>query len=126
MTLRCPRCREVGLDEIALGEVLIDRCPRCAGLWFDHAELSEIAGSLPKLKALETIIPDADAVDADARCPRCDGVPLRRVTLEGDERRYALLRCASCLGTWMDRGELRSQEDERLIDALKDYAAALP
>jgi Zn-finger nucleic acid-binding protein len=125
MTLRCPRCREFDLDEITVGDVLIDRCPRCAGLWFDHAELSEIAGPRPKLKALETVIPEAGASDAGMGCPRCEGVMLRRVALEGDERRYALLRCASCMGTWMDRGELRDEEDPRLIGILKAYAEKL-
>ncbi len=125
MALKCPRCTDVDLDEIELDEVLIDRCPRCAGLWFDNSELGEITGMRPKLKKLESFVPASEHSDDNMPCPRCDGVLLRHVTTEEQTRRHALLRCASCMGTWMDRGELRTLEDKHLIDTLKAYAKEL-
>jgi hypothetical protein len=34
-------------------------------------------------------------------------------------------RCASCSGTWIDRGELREQEDPGLPENLRRYFAAV-
>lgn len=125
MALNCPRCNDVELDEIELGDVLIDRCPRCAGLWFDHNEIGEITTMRTKLQTLESAIPPSDLSEDHARCPRCEGVFLRRAS-SGTSPTDNLLRCASCMGTWMDRGVLSKFEDDKLIEILKAFAADLP
>ena len=121
MALECPRCNEVLLDEIELGETPVDRCPQCAGLWFDNAEVGEITGMRTKLNKFESIVPPSDFCEEEMLCPRCEGVALRRLTMEGDERKHTLFRCVSCVGTWLDRGELKEIEDKTLVENLKTY-----
>lgn len=124
MALLCPRCKDVSLEELDFEEVVIDRCPRCAGLWFDNDEIGELVGRSPELRQLETVIPSANAQVTSMRCPRDPEVPLRELAFSGREGRSSLVhRCASCAGTWVDRGQLKVQEDPSLADALKDYFA---
>ena len=121
MALDCPRCREILLEEIELGEIPIDRCPRCAGLWFDNAEVGEITGLRSKLHKFESVVPPSDFSEEEMLCPRCDNVALRRLTVDGTHRKHVLFRCVSCVGTWLDRGELKEHEDKRLTETLKAY-----
>lgn len=125
MALDCPRCKRVKLAEVDLDDVIIDRCSRCAGLWFDNDEIGNAIGRRPGLRSLESLIPPNDNSIDSIICPRCPEVSLRRLTLDavGGERPAVVYRCASCAGTWIDRGELRDQEDPRLIEALSAYFA---
>jgi Zn-finger nucleic acid-binding protein len=113
---------EVKLDEIEVGDVLVDRCPRCAGIWFDHEEVGGIIGRREKLKKVESIIPPPEHAVAAMRCPRCPEVTLRKLELtdKGGKAAFAY-RCVSCGGTWFDRGELREFEDPLLLGTLKSY-----
>jgi Zn-finger nucleic acid-binding protein len=122
MVLLCPRCRDVSLEEIEVGDVPLDRCPRCAGLWLDHGEIVEIAGPGKSLKALESMVPPSDHEIRSMACPRCPDVLLRRVEV-GDEKGSPkiVFRCVSCAGTWLDRGELKRIEDPNLGQTLTAY-----
>jgi len=120
MMLTCPRCRMKGLDEIELGEVVVDRCTCCGGLWFDNDEISELLGRTPEARRVETTVPPETEQAKDLACPRCADVALRALTLAGAEAAArTVFRCASCSGTWLDRGELRAYEDPRLLEALR-------
>jgi Zn-finger nucleic acid-binding protein len=122
MSLDCPRCHEVKLEEIEVGDVLVDRCPRCAGIWFDHDEVGGIIGKRGMLKTLESIVPPSQYAVDTMYCPRCPDVSLRKLELSGSAGRTATAyRCVSCAGTWFDRGELREVEDPQLLDALTRY-----
>ena len=121
MALICPRCNPTGLEEIDFEDVTIDRCPRCGGLWFDNAEVAAIADLGDEQFNLESTVPSDDTVDASMTCPRCDGVDLRKLTIQGKVRDQVVYRCISCLGTWLDRGELREAEDPRLKDVITAY-----
>jgi len=122
MALDCPRCDEVKLEEIEVGEVLVDRCPRCAGIWFDHEEVSGIIGKRGKLKSLESIVPPPKLAVNTMSCPRCPDVPLRKLEVSGTGgRTTTAFRCVSCSGTWFDRGEFREIEDPGLLDTLTRY-----
>lgn len=123
MALDCPRCRRVKLEEVDLGEVVIDRCARCAGLWFDNDEIGAAVGQRDGLRAIETQIPPSEDAVPSVFCPRCPEVYLRRLAIDVPEGRRpsVIYRCASCAGTWIDRGELRDQEDSRLIETLTAY-----
>lgn len=121
MSLECPRCKHAILEEIELGEVPVDRCPCCAGIWFDNAEVGELTGLKTKLQGFESIVPPSDLEHENMRCPRCEGVTMRRLTMPTVERSTTLFRCVSCLGTWLDRGELREIEDPKLIESLTAF-----
>lgn len=125
MALICPRCNPTGLEEIDFKEVTLDRCPRCGGLWFDNAEVAAIADLKSEQFNLESIIPSSENAVASMICPRCDGVELRKLTIKGKIRAQVVYRCISCLGTWLDRGELREAEDPGLKDAITAYFSNL-
>lgn len=126
MALDCPRCDEICLDEIEVGDVLIDRCPRCAGIWFDHDEVGGIVGRPEGLRQLESIVPPVDTQVAAMRCPRCPDVTLRKIDFQAAHNRsLTAFRCVSCAGTWIDRGELREAEDPLLAQTLKQYFDAV-
>lgn len=40
--MKCPKCG-MQLDEIALGDVQVDKCFHCQGLWLDAGELEKIS-----------------------------------------------------------------------------------
>jgi Zn-finger nucleic acid-binding protein len=122
MALSCPRCEDVELEEIEVGEVIIDRCVQCAGIWFDSAEITSIVGPRARISNFESIVPGDDYCVDSMKCPRCQGVSLRRFLTytPTDEERIAY-RCVSCIGTWLDRGELRASEDPQLSSTLKNY-----
>lgn len=50
--MRCPKCG-MDLEEIAFGDVLVDKCFSCEGMWLDKGELEKIqakeAGFVGKL-----------------------------------------------------------------------------
>jgi len=50
--MKCPKCG-MGLEEIAFGEVRLDKCFGCEGIWLDKGELESIrkkeAGFLGKM-----------------------------------------------------------------------------
>jgi Zn-finger nucleic acid-binding protein len=120
MMLTCPRCRTRGLGEIEIGEVVIDRCTCCGGLWFDNDEISALLARAPEARRVETTVPPASDRVKELVCPRCTDVALRAMVLAGPEAApRTVLRCASCSGTWVDRGELRAFEDPRLGEALR-------
>lgn len=122
MALDCPRCQEIELEEIEIGDVVVDRCPRCAGIWFDNAEIGEIVGREPKAKNFDSIIPDDPVKNDEFACPRCPGVSLRKLVFEVQENQPSIFyRCVSCIGTWLDRGELRIVEDKHLGEVLKSF-----
>jgi len=39
--MRCPKCG-MQLDQIAFGDVLVDKCFSCEGMWLDKGELDKI------------------------------------------------------------------------------------
>jgi Zn-finger nucleic acid-binding protein len=125
MALSCPRCEGTKLEEIGVDEVAVDRCPRCAGVWFDHDEIGALVGAAAGLGQMESTVPKAPPEgSASPLCPRCEGTALRPLECtDRGPRQSVLQRCPSCLGTWIDRGELREQEDKGLFGAIRGYFA---
>jgi Zn-finger nucleic acid-binding protein len=121
MSLNCPRCKHAFLEEIELREIPLDRCPCCAGIWFDNAEVSELTRLKNQLSGFESIVPSSSFHAENMPCPKCDGVTLRRLVMQSGGRDKILYRCASCLGTWIDRGELRESEDPNLAESLTAF-----
>lgn len=125
MALDCPRCLSVKLDEIEIANVILDRCRRCAGLWFDSAEIETLVGRGSNSGPADAVLPPLESEEEALSCPRCRDVRLRRLVIEvnGEGKQY-LFRCVSCLGTWLDRGELADLEDRRLAEVLRAYFGA--
>ena len=121
MALSCPRCDSVDLEEVEVDGVLIDRCVQCAGLWFDHNEINQIVDMTPSAKLVDSVIPPPAAAVESLICPRCEGVALRRYRIGGNGSLLLVYRCASCSGSWMDRGQLRQVEDPRIAESLKKH-----
>ena len=101
----CPVCR-VDLKSSDLGEygfVIIDVCPTCQGSWFDKGELDRLDESV----WTDVEKAEFDNVGSDhksVRCPKCD-VELEPLS-PTDAKTLIVDRCPSCLGFWLDRGEL--------------------
>ena len=122
MALDCPRCKKGKLEEIEIGDVVLERCVQCSGLWFDNDEIYEVLDRRPALRKIEETIPPAELAEPDMPCPRCVEVSLRRFDLsECGDQSGTVYRCASCSGTWMDRGELNTLEDPAIAKNLKTY-----
>ena len=120
MALDCPRCKRGKLEEIEIGDVVVERCVQCAGLWFDNDEIYEVLSRRPALRRIEETIPPAESAEPDMPCPRCIEVSLRKLALKGNtDGSGTVYRCASCSGTWMDRGELNTLEDPAIAKNLK-------
>jgi Zn-finger nucleic acid-binding protein len=117
MKLRCPRCKVGRLEEIEINNILIDRCNICAGLWFDLGEIEALAGQIEKIKEIDPDIPPDSAINDEMPCPRCDGVMLRKHEITSELYTY---RCASCMGTWIDRGQLKFAEDKNIEKSIKE------
>ncbi len=112
MGLNCPRCSTGTLEGLELGDVLIDRCVVCAGLWFDQGEIEQLVGESDRIRKMEAEVP---AAEGSIYCPRCAGIRLRPVLLgRPDGSEVYAFRCASCMGTWLDRGVLRREEDPQI------------
>ncbi|MFO8073379.1 MAG: zf-TFIIB domain-containing protein [Polyangia bacterium] len=60
----CPVCREA-LEEIPLGDHLVDRCPVCQGLFFDAGELESLVRLARLLSEVRLDEPEIDAVPAE-------------------------------------------------------------
>lgn len=118
MELDCPRCSIGKLEEIEVDGILIDRCKVCGGLWFDAGELTQVSGDNASVRDLEAEIPSGQ-VNVD--CPRCEDTQLRRQSLcVGGRNECDIYRCPSCLGSWIDRGVLRSSEDQHIAQNTKE------
>lgn len=81
------------MQRFLVEEVELDRCPFCGGLWFDRGELESIAG---RKLAVEPL-----AGHTTRRCAYC-GITLGTALLEATPAEV----CGSCLGTYLDDGEL--------------------
>lgn len=44
--MKCPKCG-MQLEEIALGDVRVDKCFGCQGMWLDEGELGKISAKEP-------------------------------------------------------------------------------
>ena len=118
--LLCPRDGTL-LQAVSVLDVELDKCPGCEGLWCDHGELERLRDA--PLSDLEKSVEQQEGnpqvevgeVKGYMRCPRCEG-RLQRVRYTYMQP-VAIDRCESCLGVWLDSGELdRIAGEKRRID----------
>ena len=116
----CPLC-QVRMEERDQSGVTVDQCPSCKGVYLDAGEIealtgaddisrilarnsSRYAGKCPMCTApvhpLALTCPSCDT-RTSSRCPGCAG--LMRVT---PCENILVDICTSCMGLWLDRGEL--------------------
>lgn len=97
MKRACPRDRTpLALQQVE--GVTIDVCPKCSGAFFDEAELGKVTGDKELARYLSTV---HGAATSPMVCPACGHLmDLDRV---GD---VELDHCTSCLGVWLDAGEM--------------------
>ncbi len=89
-----------------------DLCESCGGLWLDHGELDKMAfkvqGSIEFCSEDEV----KGISKAAKTCPRCNGLPLHKVTFLDDSTGIILDHCTNCGGFWLDGGELGKMDKE--------------
>jgi len=83
------------MQRFLVEQVELDRCPFCGGMWFDRGELESVSGRALTLERL--------AGDTTRRCAYC-GITLQTALLESTPAEV----CGSCLGTYLDDGELEA------------------
>ncbi|MEQ1822195.1 MAG: zf-TFIIB domain-containing protein [Fimbriimonadaceae bacterium] len=104
----CPDCDQPLVTENVL-DFQVDVCAKCAGLWFDDGELTKLskAGWAEMDSAEDRFVPTVEPSQSDQMrsCPAC------RKPMEAFRYLYSspvtLDSCPSCLGIWVEDGELR-------------------
>ena len=99
--MRCPNCATVELvrRKVVNSDVMLDVCPQCKGLWFQRGQLERV---LPK--AVPKLAVPPDAKPGHRACPACQQ-PMHAFDYPGTL--VVIDMCQSCLGLWVDAGELR-------------------
>jgi Zn-finger nucleic acid-binding protein len=105
--IRCPRCRDVDLVGLQVGDVRVGECLRCTGLFLDHRTLERVtrradarAGLRLRPLALGPTTPETSAY---LPCPRC-GTHMNRRNF--GERSGIVVDVCGEHGVWFDRDEL--------------------
>lgn len=95
------------------GKLSYDLCEACGGIWLDRGELDKMAYQVRG--DIEFCSEDEIGENAEMtkKCPRCNGLPLRRVQFLGYSG-IQLDHCRNCGGFWLDGGKLQ-QIDQYLI-----------
>ena len=115
--MKCPTDQSDLERQTYEGEIEIDRCPSCGGVWLDQGELEKAQENLAadhsdRLGRIGSVAQAYEFARQQAQipssCPKCDS------ELYPEEYGYCsqilVDRCPSCLGIWLDAGELQSLE----------------
>lgn len=113
-SLKCPKCQH-GMEEIAHGEVLIDRCTHCHGLWFDADEAHQLK-VMKESEALDIGDPKEGwkwDSHADIHCPHC-GKEMEKAA--DSKQKHIWYEVCHDHGMFMDAGEFSDFKQESLLD----------
>ncbi|MFW6158460.1 MAG: zf-TFIIB domain-containing protein, partial [Planctomycetota bacterium] len=96
--MKCPKCRDVELEQIEKHGIELDRCPTCGGMWFDQGEVDELEDQrldVDEVKGTMVVMEK----ESDFACPHC-GETLNQF----DYRYYGLTLeyCPAGHGYWLD------------------------
>ena len=115
--MSCPACSRA-LTEKQAGSVSLIVCQNgCGGVWFDALELDRVDEESEAVGELLLHIERDPSIDVDAlgarNCPRCEGIPLKRVLLSPGSHVH-VHECPSCDACWLDYAEIAKLYDERV------------
>ena len=122
--MKCPRDGSE-LSKVELLNIELDKCHKCDGIWLDRGELESIRDS--KVSDIEEAIerkygnPECQPGETEGymQCPRCEG-RLQRFNYSYIASVY-LDRCDTCLGIWLDDGELNAITSQKKdLDGMSD------
>lgn len=107
MSVRCPRCADVELVGMLVGDHHVGECLRCTGLFVEHPVLDRITRRAEERRGIR-LRPIAPAPSEPERapylaCPRC-GVHMGR--RQFGERSGIIVDVCAHHGVWFDRDEL--------------------
>jgi Zn-finger nucleic acid-binding protein len=116
-SMNCPACSRA-LTEKQAGSVSLIVCQKgCGGVWFDALELDRMDEESEAVGDLLLHIERDPAIEVSAlgerHCPRCQGIPLKRVLLSPGSRVH-VHECPSCDACWLDYNEIATLHDERV------------
>ncbi|MCA9213578.1 MAG: zf-TFIIB domain-containing protein [Planctomycetales bacterium] len=110
--MQCPRDGTV-LENVVVLRTILDKCHTCDGLWLDAGELERICdkhvtGVEEQLeKDFGNPVAERRPMKGFMRCPKCENARLQRIGYSYSGSKVVEIdRCESCLGLWIDKGEL--------------------
>ncbi len=118
--LRCPRCHRDGaafrtaaadlvterIHDGAGNALRIDRCPKCRGFFVARSALEGVLGKPVELAAWAQRGSVTPGGPSEIGCPPCRGRRMELHHVHVRDKRVAVDVCRTCLGVWLDPGEL--------------------
>jgi Zn-finger nucleic acid-binding protein len=102
--LACPNDNTT-LTTISVEEVSVEECATCGGFWLQRGELEQL-GEHHGAHLEPITIGAISVVDSARKCPQ-DSTALRRHEF-AEHSGITIDQCPTCLGIWLDKGELAS------------------
>ena len=117
--MKCPKCGSA-LATVRLENIQLDKCHQCDGIWFDAGEVETIRKKAlqdpEEILEMEYGSPSVHSGQTDGymQCPRCESHQGRLIQhYFSYSTPVRVDRCQSCLGIWLDDGELNSLIEDR-------------
>lgn len=119
---KCPKC-DCDLEPRDIGPVEVDECTKCGGIWFDKDELRRAKDAADEdLQWMDFEIwqheDQFESKPSAHNCPVCDKA---FVSLQYGDTGVQIDYCASCRGTWLDRGKF-----DAIVNHLEEELANRP
>lgn len=137
--LNCPACRaSMERHELSSHEngFCVDRCTRCGGVWLDASELERVKRVKGQAERVDTGRRGRGSGDTSSEsatraltasrsasrillCPR-DGEHLKAGPAP-DQPHVTIDRCPTCLGVYLDAGELRDLSHHTVMERVREF-----
>jgi Zn-finger nucleic acid-binding protein len=117
----CPKCL-AAMEQVTVGQQVVDRCTVCAGLWFDLREHERIAESKADVEKLDVGDPSVGAEQnarRDVSCPVCHVKMLKLSVPHQLHIKYE--SCPVCYGAFFDAGELKDYASHTLAEQVGSF-----
>jgi len=111
--MKCPACQSE-LVEVDLGKLKVDICQKgCGGVWLDRFELNKTNScDSTSIKTMLSNLPEAkcEIPDKQRLCPRDSTIMMQH--FYSVKKQVKVDHCPQCAGTWLDRGELDTIQNQ--------------